>query len=953
MKNFKFTYLLLTSVCFCWLECAIAGAANLPLVNNDLLGGWRFFGNGLVDTGADLQNNEWFIEVDWRQSTWGIGGMFTLPEVIDGRKLQAVRIRVRTKYGSKPLAYAGIATANDANLIVPIHQAKEVGERWQIIDFSRSQMINAKPEQTSANFSENDWNKIKIIKILFAKPEDQTYVNDELLISQPELIFADPPVPSTSSGTAPLLSSNTTVNAKPAVSVSAGKSQSGAPAQTRIEGQWFTLGNGISSLHIDVASKQIRMGVDWQQASWGVGIMYLCQKPLDATQLKSLHVSLATVNNSQTKAVFAIAAEDGAGMSTPPESAIPINAQNQSIIFPCSVMIKDATAEATREFTDQDWSAVQLLKILFSKPENVAAATDETIIINNPQLHFTGVDAMGGTKDQVFDLVLPKPKIDDAMLQQLYQETIEVAETARQQSRPTLEISNIYFKGAENLRDLGDSERTIKLFESAIREDPNNAYPLLTYGDYLMGYRGLYEYANAKYEKADTLYQADPNAYDDVFKQNLARSVQIMHRDGQDGVPLLQTKPLSIYWEPFVAYKRSSIHPLELYDNQLRVEDVIQKQFLGLDNAITFFTNQRDQSNNQSEFDMAQERVDHFTDLKHKAQKQFSKIKTDLPRRRYEHDYGSIILFRSSNPNFPYLKLTLNTVEIETLNINPEDLNHPLDGKFHGQDVVVGKNFILDHDLDLNVEAGIGDRKIESRNFQQNIDIAQVDADVYYIDGRLTKSFGTNTLKLTLGTGWSDINRQEGFNLMDRYEDFLFELRGKLRLSVYKKPTESENSARFRGRRSDHYEIGLTRIKANYDRFGEIRQYLPYVSYEMFGLMKGYLDFTFAYNAIYFEKSEVDAHRIKFIPALIPAYQLYANDFTHGLEFLSFDFPLDATWGEEGTAYHSYGAGINCNGIYSTPWNVRFFPKIGFDYRFYPHLDRDDWGITAEIKMRY
>ena len=81
-----------------------------------------------------------------------------------------------------------------------------------------------------------------------------------------------------------------------------------------------------------------------------------------------------------------------------------------------------------------------------------------------------------------------------------------------------------------------------------------NARAHIRYADYLMGYRGLYEYASPHYYAAIEAINKNPDSYDDAFRRQLERSMQIMHRDGKDGVPLVTSKNFSVFVSGEIEY---------------------------------------------------------------------------------------------------------------------------------------------------------------------------------------------------------------------------------------------------------------------------------------------------------------------------------------------------------------------------------------------------------------
>jgi hypothetical protein len=162
------------------------------LINKkDNKGGWRGFGNALSDSSADTQSNEFMLDVNWSNATWGVGALFELEAPINGKKVKAIRADIKTVEGSQTRVIAGLATAQEANISQNSRLALKTKDEWKTMEFPISEMRPDKPEKTSPDFTEADWQKIKLVKLIFLKPAEMTSTNDIIRIRNPELIFED------------------------------------------------------------------------------------------------------------------------------------------------------------------------------------------------------------------------------------------------------------------------------------------------------------------------------------------------------------------------------------------------------------------------------------------------------------------------------------------------------------------------------------------------------------------------------------------------------------------------------------------------------------------------------------------------------------------------------------------------------------------------------------------
>ncbi len=173
------------------LSSLISFGGTLLINKKDNKGGWRGFGNALADSSADTQSNEFMLDINWSNATWGVGALFELEAPINGKKVKAIRVEIKTVEGSQTRVFAGLATAQEANIAQNSRLALKVKEEWKTMEFPISEMRPDKPEKTSPDFTDADWQKIKLVKLVFLKPAEMTIATDIIRIRNPELIFAD------------------------------------------------------------------------------------------------------------------------------------------------------------------------------------------------------------------------------------------------------------------------------------------------------------------------------------------------------------------------------------------------------------------------------------------------------------------------------------------------------------------------------------------------------------------------------------------------------------------------------------------------------------------------------------------------------------------------------------------------------------------------------------------
>jgi hypothetical protein len=166
-----------------------AQTQNQLLIGEGTKAGWTIFGQGVLDSSAQPQSGEVTVDVGWLESVWGIGCFYTTPQPVNGKKLKAIQVSVKTVNGSKTKIFAAVSTMDDANLVLDIGNAKDITAEAQTITINVAELIKDKPDVTSRTFTDADWDKIQVIKLLFAKPVGDNTEQDRIIIQNPTLIF--------------------------------------------------------------------------------------------------------------------------------------------------------------------------------------------------------------------------------------------------------------------------------------------------------------------------------------------------------------------------------------------------------------------------------------------------------------------------------------------------------------------------------------------------------------------------------------------------------------------------------------------------------------------------------------------------------------------------------------------------------------------------------------------
>ena len=170
----------------------------------------------------------------------------------------------------------------------------------------------------------------------------------------------------------------------------------------------------------------------------------------------------------------------------------------------------------------------------------------------------------------------------------IYEDALGVMDLERESGAGARQLSEIALSAAVKCQELGAHGEAEKLFRIAVEEDPENAQAYRRYGDYLSLYRG--KYSLSFYETAAELMRKHPEDYDEEERVALERSVAILHRDAYDGVPVLRTRNLSVFVEPWVQYRRGSKRQMELYEEYLNARCYYDNAIAEQESGVAYFS---------------------------------------------------------------------------------------------------------------------------------------------------------------------------------------------------------------------------------------------------------------------------------------------------------------------------------------------------------------------------
>ena len=152
-------------------------------------------------------------------------------------------------------------------------------------------------------------------------------------------------------------------------------------------GGWQAFGFGVMHWQVKPKNREIYIDIGWHGANWGIGGSYVLDKPIDGKSLHAIRLKVKTFGGTKTSVYAGLATKDGANLIIDSEKALPVTKTWQTISIPLFNLKPYKPDAASIAFTAEDWNHIEIIKILFTKPEN-SQYLDEKIVIRDPVLIF-------------------------------------------------------------------------------------------------------------------------------------------------------------------------------------------------------------------------------------------------------------------------------------------------------------------------------------------------------------------------------------------------------------------------------------------------------------------------------------------------------------------------------------------------------------------------------------
>lgn len=165
---------------------------GMPQTESKIDYAWNVaFGTAVLDWLVDPDTESITIEADWSSASWGLGAEILLKEPINLRDVAEIEITAYTNNDSSTKIYAMVATPDDANLSFPPVRAYPVTSVPEKFTFSVDKLVSYKPDTTSKNFKDEDWQRVDRVKFILTKPATYAQERESIVIKDFGIIYRE------------------------------------------------------------------------------------------------------------------------------------------------------------------------------------------------------------------------------------------------------------------------------------------------------------------------------------------------------------------------------------------------------------------------------------------------------------------------------------------------------------------------------------------------------------------------------------------------------------------------------------------------------------------------------------------------------------------------------------------------------------------------------------------
>ena len=150
---------------------------------------------------------------------------------------------------------------------------------------------------------------------------------------------------------------------------------------------WNIFGLSSSGGLISKNNNHMKLEVDWEKTSWGIGISYKLPIPMDGRKLKGIKAELKASGGNKVRVHAGLSNKAGGNLSQDMRLAKEITSQWKEFEFLVSEMAPNLQQALSPTFGDRNFDNVQYIHLFFLKPRGNAEDKD-SILIQTPVLTY-------------------------------------------------------------------------------------------------------------------------------------------------------------------------------------------------------------------------------------------------------------------------------------------------------------------------------------------------------------------------------------------------------------------------------------------------------------------------------------------------------------------------------------------------------------------------------------
>jgi len=134
---------------------------------------------------------------------------------------------------------------------------------------------------------------------------------------------------------------------------------------------WIAFGHGVEDSGVNASEDFFWVSVNWPKSTWGNGIYFKGEGPINVTPFKKISVKVSSQQPSKTKIQIEFLTADNAVLGTDPGNLFSLKDGEETLIeADISQMVPIQAEQEQRAFMpDEDMKKIDRVQIIFIKPE--------------------------------------------------------------------------------------------------------------------------------------------------------------------------------------------------------------------------------------------------------------------------------------------------------------------------------------------------------------------------------------------------------------------------------------------------------------------------------------------------------------------------------------------------------------------------------------------------------